>query len=65
LLLGKEITKEDLLEAYKVTLALSAFTTTSKNILKWTLKVIVEMALIGSLGPISIRSPLTIIDKLE
>jgi alkanesulfonate monooxygenase SsuD/methylene tetrahydromethanopterin reductase-like flavin-dependent oxidoreductase (luciferase family) len=63
--LGKEITKEDSLEAHKVTSALSAFTTTSKNIPKWTPEVVAEMASIGGLGPVSIGSPSTVADELE
>lgn len=63
--LGKEITKEDSLEAHKVTSALSAFTTTSKNVPKWTPEVVAEMAAIGGLGPVSVGSPSTVADELE
>lgn len=63
--LGKEITKEDSLEAHKVTSALSAFTTTSKNIPKWTPEVVAEVASIGGLGPVSVGSPSTVADELE
>jgi alkanesulfonate monooxygenase SsuD/methylene tetrahydromethanopterin reductase-like flavin-dependent oxidoreductase (luciferase family) len=63
--LGKEITAEDSLEAHKVTSALSAFTTTSKNIPKWTPEVVSEIASIGGMGPVSVGSPATVADELE
>lgn len=62
---GKEITKEDSLEAHKVTSALSAFTTTSENVPKWTPEVVAEIASIGGLGPVSVGSPATVADELE
>lgn len=62
---GKEITKEDSLEAHKVTSALNAFTTTSKNIPKWTPEVVSEVASIGGLGPVSIGSASVVTDELE
>ena len=63
--LGKEITKEDSLEVHKVTSALSAFTTTSENVPKWTPEVVAERASIGGLGPVSVGSPSTVADELE
>jgi alkanesulfonate monooxygenase SsuD/methylene tetrahydromethanopterin reductase-like flavin-dependent oxidoreductase (luciferase family) len=63
--LGKEITKEDSLEAHKVTSALSAFTTTSKNIPSWTPEVVAQVASIGGMGPVSVGSPSTVADELE
>ena len=63
--LDKEITKEDSLEAHKVTSALSAFTTTSKTIPKWTPEVLAEVAAIGGLGPVCVGSPSTVADELE
>ena len=63
--LGKEITKEDSLEAHKVTSALSAFTTTSKTIPKWTPEVLAEVAAIGGMGPVCVGSPSTVADELE
>ncbi|OBT65807.1 hypothetical protein VE03_03337 [Pseudogymnoascus sp. 23342-1-I1] len=63
--LGKEITKEDSLEAHKVTSALSAFTTTSKTVPKWTPEVVAEVASIGGLGPVTVGSPSTVADELE
>ncbi|EPE32123.1 Bacterial luciferase-like protein [Glarea lozoyensis ATCC 20868] len=63
--LGKEITKEDSLEVHKVTSSLSVFTTTSKEVPKWTPEVIAERASIGGLGPVSVGSPQTIADELE
>lgn len=63
--LGKVITKEDSLEAHKVTSALSAFTTTSKNVPQWTPEVVAEVASIGGLGPVSVGSPSTVADELE
>jgi alkanesulfonate monooxygenase SsuD/methylene tetrahydromethanopterin reductase-like flavin-dependent oxidoreductase (luciferase family) len=63
--LGKEITKEDSLEVHKVTSTLSAFTTTSETIPKWTPEVVAERASIGGLGPVSVGSPATVADELE
>lgn len=63
--LGKEITKEDSLEVHKVTSSLSVFTTTSKEVPKWTPEVIAEIASIGGLGPVSVGSPSTVADELE
>jgi alkanesulfonate monooxygenase SsuD/methylene tetrahydromethanopterin reductase-like flavin-dependent oxidoreductase (luciferase family) len=63
--LGKEITKEDSLEVHKVTSSLSVFTTTSKEVPKWTPEVIAERASIGGLGPVSVGSPSTVADELE
>lgn len=63
--LGKEITAEDSLEAHKVTSALSAFTTTSKSVPKWTPEVVAEVVSIGGLGPVSVGSPATVADELE
>jgi len=63
--LGKEITKEDSLEANKVTSTLANFTTTSKTVPKWTPEVISELASIGGLGPVGIGSPSTVADELE
>jgi alkanesulfonate monooxygenase SsuD/methylene tetrahydromethanopterin reductase-like flavin-dependent oxidoreductase (luciferase family) len=63
--LDKEITAEDSLEAHKVTSILSSFTATSKDIPKWTPRVVAEKASIGGLGPVGVGSPSTVADELE
>lgn len=63
--LDQEITAADSLEANKVRSILDAFTTTSKEIPKWTPRVIAERASIGGLGPVSVGSPQTVADDLE
>lgn len=63
--LDQEITAEDSLEANKVRSILDAFTTTSKEIPKWTPRVVAERASIGGLGPVSVGSPQTVADELE
>lgn len=63
--MGKKITEEDSKEAHKVTSALSAFTTTSKDVPEWTPEVVAELASIGGLGPVGVGSPSTVADELE
>jgi len=63
--IGKKITEEDSKEAHKVTSALSAFTTISKDVPEWTLEVVAEVASIGGLGPVGVGSPSTVADELE
>ncbi|KAB5566336.1 luciferase-like domain-containing protein, partial [Coniochaeta sp. 2T2.1] len=63
--LDDEITAANSTEAHKVTSILDAFTTTSKEIPKWTPRVVAERASIGGLGPVSIGSPATVADELE
>lgn len=63
--LDQEITAADSLEVHKVTSLLSAFTTTSKEIPKWTPRVIAERAAIGGLGPVGVGMPAQIADELE
>ncbi len=63
--LDQEITASDSLEAHKVTSILDALLTTSKNIPKWTPRVVAERAAIGGLGPVAVGSPQTIADELE
>ncbi|KAI0853678.1 bacterial luciferase-like protein [Daldinia vernicosa] len=63
--LDQEITAADSLEAHKVRSILDAFTTTSKDIPKWTPRVIAQKASIGGLGPVGIGSPQTVADDLE
>ncbi|KAI2784045.1 bacterial luciferase-like protein [Daldinia loculata] len=63
--LDQEITAADSLEAHKVRSILDAFTTTSKDIPKWTPRVIAQKASIGGLGPVGIGSPKTVADDLE
>ncbi|OIW24557.1 xenobiotic compound monooxygenase, DszA family [Coniochaeta ligniaria NRRL 30616] len=63
--LDDEITAANSTEIHKVTSILDAFTTTSKEIPKWTPRVVAERASIGGLGPVSIGSPQTVADELE
>jgi hypothetical protein len=63
--LDKEITAEDSLEEHKVTSILSSFTTTSKDIPKWTPRVVAEKAAIGGLGPVAVGTPAQVADELE
>ena len=63
--LDQEITSADSLEAHKVTSVMESFTTTSKEIPKWTPRVVAQRAAIGGLGPVSIGSPSTVADELE
>lgn len=63
--LDDEITAANSTEAHKVTSILDAFTTTSKEIPKWTPRVVAERASIGGLGPVSVGSPQTVADELE
>ncbi len=48
-----------------MTSILSAFTTTSKEIQKWTPRVVAEKASIGGLGPVAIGTPAQVADELE
>lgn len=63
--LDQEISAADSLEAHKVRSILDSFTTTSKEIPKWTPRVVAERASIGGLGPVGVGSPQTIADELE
>ncbi|OTB11346.1 hypothetical protein K445DRAFT_26708 [Daldinia sp. EC12] len=63
--LDQEITAADSVEAHKVRSLLDAFTTTSRDIPKWTPRVIAQKASIGGLGPVGIGSPQTVADDLE
>ncbi|KAF2804730.1 nitrilotriacetate monooxygenase component A [Mytilinidion resinicola] len=63
--LDQELTAADSLEAHKVRSLLDSFTTTSKDIPKWTPRVIADKASIGGLGPVAIGSPATVADELE
>lgn len=63
--LDQEITAEDSLEAHKVRSILDSFTTTSKEVPKWTPRVVAEKACIGGLGPVAIGSPEAVADEME
>jgi hypothetical protein len=63
--LDKEITADDSLEEHKVTSILSSFTTTSKDIPKWTPRVVAEKAAIGGLGPVAVGTASVVADALE
>ena len=63
--IDNDITEEDSTEAHKVTSMMSAFTTTSEEIPKWTPRVVAEKAAIGGLGPVGVGSPSTIADEME
>ncbi|ROW17486.1 hypothetical protein VPNG_00762 [Cytospora leucostoma] len=63
--LDQELTTADSLEAHKVRSILDSFTTTSREIPRWTPRVVAERACIGGLGPVAIGSPQTVADELE
>lgn len=63
--LDQDITASDSLEANKVTSLLDSLLTTSKDIPRWTPRVVAERAAIGGLGPVAIGSPATVADEME
>lgn len=63
--LDQEITTADSLEAGKVTSLLDSLLKTSKDIPRWTPRVVAEKAAIGGLGPVAIGSPATVVDEME
>ncbi|KAF3389184.1 Dimethyl-sulfide monooxygenase [Penicillium rolfsii] len=63
--LDQEITEADSLEAGKVTSLLDSLLKTSKDVPKWTPRVVAEKAAIGGLGPVAIGSPTTVADEME
>jgi alkanesulfonate monooxygenase SsuD/methylene tetrahydromethanopterin reductase-like flavin-dependent oxidoreductase (luciferase family) len=63
--IDRDITEDDSTEAHKVTSMMSAFTTTSEEIPKWTPRVVAEKAAIGGLGPVGVGSPATVADEME
>jgi alkanesulfonate monooxygenase SsuD/methylene tetrahydromethanopterin reductase-like flavin-dependent oxidoreductase (luciferase family) len=63
--LDQEITAADSKEVHKVTSQLHAFTTTSKEVPKWTPRVVAEKVGIGGLGTVGVGSPATIADEMQ
>ncbi|KAJ5109245.1 hypothetical protein N7456_005920 [Penicillium angulare] len=63
--LDQEITAADSLEAGKVTSLLDSLVKTSKDVPKWTPRIVAEKAAIGGLGPLAIGSPGTVADEME
>ncbi|KAK4550014.1 hypothetical protein LTR36_002981 [Oleoguttula mirabilis] len=63
--LDQDITEADSKEANKVTSIMSAFTTTSSAIPRWTPRIVAEKASIGGLGPVGVGSPATVADEME
>ncbi|KAJ6108564.1 Nitrilotriacetate monooxygenase component A/pristinamycin IIA synthase subunit A [Penicillium sp. IBT 18751x] len=63
--LDQEITAADSLEAGKVTSLLDSLLKTSKDVPKWTPRIVAEKAAIGGLGPVAIGSPATVADEME
>ena len=63
--LDQELTAADSLEANKVRSILDNFTTTSKEVPKWTPRIVAERAAIGGLGPVAVGSAATVADELE
>ncbi|KAK3621209.1 hypothetical protein LTR56_022919 [Elasticomyces elasticus] len=63
--LDQDITAEDSKEANKITSIMSAFTTTSEEMPKWTPRVVAEKASIGGLGPVGVGSAQTVADQME
>ncbi|CAI6094977.1 unnamed protein product [Clonostachys chloroleuca] len=63
--LDQELSASDSLEAHKVRSVLDSFTTTSKEIPKWTPRVIAEKASIGGLASVSVGTAATVADEME
>jgi alkanesulfonate monooxygenase SsuD/methylene tetrahydromethanopterin reductase-like flavin-dependent oxidoreductase (luciferase family) len=63
--LDQEITAADSKEVHKVTSQLQAFTTTSKEVPRWTPRVVAEKVGIGGLGPVGVGSPATVADEMQ
>ncbi|KAJ6103586.1 Nitrilotriacetate monooxygenase component A/pristinamycin IIA synthase subunit A, partial [Penicillium sp. IBT 16267x] len=63
--LDEEITTADSLEAWKVTSFLDPLLKTSKEVPRWTPRIVAEKAAIGSFGPLAIGSPQTVADEME
>ncbi|CAI7667693.1 unnamed protein product [Penicillium pancosmium] len=63
--LDQEITAADSLEANRVTSLLDSLVQTSKDIPRWTPRIVAEKAAIGGLGPVAIGSPTTVADEME
>ncbi|KAF4423050.1 hypothetical protein F53441_14287 [Fusarium austroafricanum] len=63
--LDQELTSADSLEQHRVQSLLDTFTVTSKDVPKWTPRVIAKKAAIGGLGPVAIGSPQTVADEME
>ncbi|CAH0027965.1 unnamed protein product [Clonostachys rhizophaga] len=63
--LEQELSASDSLEAHKVRSVLDSFTTTSKEIPKWTPRVIAEKASIGGLASVSVGTAATVADEME
>lgn len=63
--LDQEIKPEDSHEAGRVTSLLDSLLKSSKDIPKWTPRIVAEKAAIGGLGPLAIGSPQTVADEME
>ncbi|KAJ6013744.1 hypothetical protein N7540_008335 [Penicillium herquei] len=63
--LDQELTTADSLEAGKVTSLLDSLLKTSKDVPRWTPRIVAEKAAIGGLGPVAIGSPQTVADEME
>ncbi|KAJ5242830.1 Nitrilotriacetate monooxygenase component A/pristinamycin IIA synthase subunit A [Penicillium citrinum] len=63
--LDQEITAADSLEANRVTSLLDSLLKTSKDVPRWTPRIVAEKAAIGGLGPLAIGSPTTVADEME
>ncbi|OQD81769.1 hypothetical protein PENANT_c025G01751 [Penicillium antarcticum] len=63
--LDQDLTAADTLEAGKVTSLLDSLLKTSKDVPRWTPRVVAEKAAIGGLGPVAIGSPATVADEME
>ncbi|KAJ5938520.1 Nitrilotriacetate monooxygenase component A/pristinamycin IIA synthase subunit A [Penicillium verhagenii] len=63
--LDQEIKPADSLEAGKITSLLDSLLKTSKDVPRWTPRIVAEKAAIGGLGPLAIGSPQTVADEME
>lgn len=63
--LDQVIRAEDSTAAGKITSIMSAFTTTSEQVPKWTPRIVGEKGSIGGLGPVCVGPPQTVADEME
>lgn len=63
--LDQTIRAEDSTAAGKITSIMSAFTTTSDQVPKWTPRVVGEKGSIGGLGPVCVGTPEVVADEME
>lgn len=63
--IDQRITEQDSTEASKVTSAMKAFTTSSKEVPKLTPRLVAEKAAIGGMSPVAVGTPAHVADEME